>query len=60
MEHPGPAHDSACRMILTSPELTSSQTSQLSRPPRLTTQPTLQRPLGVQVSRASSSRWGKA
>jgi hypothetical protein len=47
MEHPGPAHDSACRMILTSPELTSSQTSQLSRPPRLTTQPTLQRPLGV-------------
>jgi hypothetical protein len=40
-------------MSLTSPVLTSSQTSHDSRPPLLATLPTLQRPFGVQVSRKS-------
>src|SRR4051794_20536492 len=44
------AHASVCRMSLTSPVLTSSQTSKLSRPPRLTMRPTRQRPSGVHVS----------
>jgi hypothetical protein len=50
----------ACRISFTKPVATSSQTSKLSRPPRLTIQPTLQRPFGVQLWRASSSRSGKA
>jgi site-specific DNA recombinase len=50
----------ACRTSFTNRVATSSQTSKLSRPPRLTIQPTLQRPFGVQLWRASSSRSGKA
>src|SRR5687768_13029559 len=47
-------------MSVTSPVRTSSQTSKLSRPPLLTIQPTLQRPFGAQVSRASCNRSGNA
>jgi hypothetical protein len=55
-----PAQASACRMSFTSPVATSSQTSKLSRPPRLTIHPTLQRPFGVQVSRAACTGSGSA
>jgi hypothetical protein len=47
-------------MSFPSPVATSSQTLKLSRPPRLTILPTLQRPLGVLVWWASSSRSGTA
>lgn len=47
-------------MSLTSPVLTSSHTSPLSWPPSLTTQPTLQRPFAVQVSRAAYNGSGSA
>ena len=47
-------------MSLTGPVATSSHRSKLSRPPLLTIHPTLQRPFGVQLARASSSRSGNA
>jgi hypothetical protein len=53
-------HASPRTMSLTSPVAISSQTSLLSRPPLLTIQPTLQRPFGVQVSRAACKGSGSA
>ena len=51
-------------MSFTSPVHTSSHTPKLSRPPLLTmtrrVPPTVQRPCGVQLARASWSRWDNA